>query len=92
MDIFLLVFFIIIVYVITLIILKKAGYVRKEKCKICNNCCSECKSILNRLQRKNMDHILKYLTFQIFDFKRYICINCGWDGLRWEKHFDKSNN
>lgn len=85
MDRFLLTFFIIIFYVTILISLKKGGYSRKEKCDNCNNCCPDCKLALNRVQRKIIDHLLQCITIQIFDYKRYICSNCGWEGLRWER-------
>ena len=70
-----------------LFLARKIEVGKKKKCKNCNNCCPDCTSPLNRIQRKKTDHFLHYITFQIFDFKRYICNDCGWEGLRWEERF-----
>ena len=43
---------------------------------------------LNRIKRLPKDKILYHLTFRIFDFKRYVCAECGWEGLRWEDRFN----
>ena len=32
------------------------------------------------------------LTFRIFDSKRYMCAECGWEGLRWEDNYRIRNN
>ena len=87
MDIFIYLFIFLITYVILLFILKKINWRRKTKCEKCNNCCPDCQSALNRVQRKKHDFFLKHITFQIFDFRRYICSECGWEGLRWEDKF-----
>ena len=57
---------------------------RKIKCNKCNNCCPDCSLSLNRIKRLYKDQITNHLTFRIFDCKRYICTECGWEGLRWE--------
>ena len=36
---------------------------------------------------RNIDHILNYFTFHLFSYKRYRCMDCGWEGLKWEKKF-----
>ena len=28
-----------------------------------------------------------YLTLGMFDWRRYICDKCGWEGLRWAKDY-----
>ncbi|MBC8265787.1 MAG: hypothetical protein H8E84_02365 [Flavobacteriales bacterium] len=40
---------------------------------------------MERIKRKRRDYLLNHCTFHIFDFKRYRCMECGWEGLRWEK-------
>jgi len=93
MDIFFLIFISIIVYVICLFFIKKMGWGKKKICTNCNNCCPDCYSALNRVERKKIDHLIHHITFRIFDVRRYICTQCGWEGLRWEeKFYGNSNN
>ena len=87
MDIFLYVSVGIIVYVLIIILLRKLDYWSKKKCNNCNNCCPYCKDPLERIRRNRLDYFVNYMTFQLFDFKRYKCINCTWEGRRWEKRF-----
>ncbi len=87
MDIFLLIFIAIIVYACVLFVIKKIGLGKKKTCKYCNNCCPDCLKALNRIHRKMSDHALRHITFTFFDFRRYCCNNCGWEGLRWEERF-----
>ena len=44
--------------------------------------CPKCENNIDRGARKNRDKILKYLTLFLFDFKRYSCFSCLWQGLR----------
>tara|TARA_B100001250_G_scaffold58504_1_gene45549 strand:+ start:15482 stop:15691 length:210 start_codon:yes stop_codon:yes gene_type:complete len=67
--------------------MKKVGVGKKEKCNHCNNCCPDCKNALNRIERKKTDYIIHQISFRIFDCRRYLCSNCGWEGLRWEEKF-----
>jgi uncharacterized protein with PIN domain len=87
MDEFLFIFIIIIAYIILLFTLKKLDIGKKEICENCNNCCPDCKAALNRIRRIKKDKITHYITFKIFDSKRYLCNECGWEGLRWEDKF-----
>ena len=89
MDSFLLVFIIIITYILLLFLIKKIGFGKKINCDNCNNCCPDCNNGLKRVQRKKSDHIFHHLSFRIFDSRRYVCDNCGWEGLRWEDRFKK---
>ena len=84
-DKFLLFFLILILYVILLFVAKYAGWGRKHSCNTCNNCCPDCTFPLNRIKRLYKDKIIHQITLRIFNSKRYICNNCGWEGLRWEK-------
>tara|TARA_B100001250_G_C19761798_1_gene772824 strand:- start:1121 stop:1330 length:210 start_codon:yes stop_codon:yes gene_type:complete len=68
------------------------GLGEKRKCRNCNNCCPDCKSALNRIERKYSDHLINHLSFKIFDARRYLCTACGWEGLRWEKKFHPNAN
>ena len=88
-DPFLKIFIALLVYTLTLLILRARGWKRKEVCNNCNNCCPDCKAALNRIKRTKIDKLYYSLTFRIFDFKRYTCDNCGWEGLRWEKKYTR---
>ena len=65
---------------------------RKKTCSKCNNCCPDCSFSLNRIKRKSTDQITNYITFMIYDYKRYVCAECGWEGLRWEDSYKLKNN
>ena len=77
----------IVSYIMLLFILKKINIWRKKQCDNCNNCCPSCQEPLERIRRKKIDRIINYITFQIFDFKKYRCLNCAWEGRRWEPAF-----
>jgi len=87
MDIFIFSFIIIIIYTLLLFLIKKIGIGKKMRCNQCNNCCPDCRHALNRIEKKKIDYILHQISFRIFDSRRYICSNCGWEGLRWEEKF-----
>ena len=87
MDSFLFIFLFIIVYIVFLLAMKGLGFGKKEKQGNCMNSCPDCKNPLERIKRLNGDYLLNHLTFHIFNFKRYRCIDCFWEGLRWEKQF-----
>ena len=56
------------------------------------NSCPDCLNPLERIKRLKKDYILNHFTFHIFDYKRYRCMDCGWEGLRWEKQFKASSH
>ena len=87
MDEFLLIFFAVLLYILLLFIIRYLGIGSKDRCKDCNNCCPDCSRALNRIKRMQRDKILYHITFRIFGFKRYICNECGWEGLRWEEKY-----
>ena len=87
MDIFLYITIAIISYLILLLSLKNLNIWRKKQCNNCNNCCPECDEPLERVKRINLDYFINYITFQIYDFKRYRCNDCAWEGRRWDKQF-----
>ena len=86
-DIFLQIALGFISYILLLFIFKKFNIWKKKKCNNCNNCCPDCQKPLERIKRGNVDRLINYLTFKIFDFKRYKCLNCAWEGRRWERAF-----
>jgi len=88
MDIFLYISVGIICYVLLIILFKKLSFWRKKKCNNCKNCCPDCSEPLERRRRTRLDYIVNYITFQLYDYKRYKCINCAWEGRRWEKPFN----
>ena len=65
---------------------------RKKICSKCNNCCPDCNFALNRAKRVVKDKLINNLTCRIFDFKRYLCTECGWEGLRWEEQYKTKKN
>ena len=92
MDQFLVLFIVVLVYILFLFIFRYLNIGRKSKCKKCNNCCPDCTSSLNRVKRNTNDNIINNLSFRIFDAKRYICTDCGWEGLRWEDNYKVKNH
>ena len=87
MDDFLAIAIGIVSYIFILVILRKMNIWKKVQCNNCNNCCPDCKEPLERIRRKRTDYMVNYFTFQIFDFKRYKCIHCAWEGRKWERPF-----
>ena len=87
MDQFLLIFFLVIVYLILLFFVSYLELGKKQSHGNCNNCCPDCQSALNRIRRTQKDQLIHHLTFRIFDARRYVCNECGWEGLRWENQF-----
>jgi len=91
-DPFLKIFIALLLYLILLAIIRWLNIGRKKICDSCNNCCPDCQTGLNRIQRISTDKLAFHLTFRIFEFKRYICNECGWEGLRWEEKFRPGGN
>ena len=87
MDEFLAISIGLVFYILLLVFFRKMNVWKKKEINNCNNCCPECNEPLERIKRKSIDHIINYFTFQIFDFKRYQCVNCAWKGRRWERSF-----
>ena len=86
-DIFLSLFLFILLYVSLLFIAKNIGWLKKKVVENCSNACPNCEDALNRIPRKQSDHLIINITFRIFDFRRYQCDNCNWQGLKWESRF-----
>ena len=87
MDEFLAISIALVSYIMILLLLRKMNIWKKKECDNCNNCCPDCQEPLERIKRGKIDHIINYLTFQIFDFKKYQCLNCAWKGRKWERSF-----
>jgi len=87
MDNFLIIFITILLYILLLFIIQRLGIGSKKRGSNSNNCCPDCKSTLNRVKRIFKDKIIYYLTLGMFDWRRYICDKCGWEGLRWAKQY-----
>jgi hypothetical protein len=87
MDTFLLFFIILLLYVLLLFILQYFGFKSKKRGSNSNNCCPDCGSNLNRVKRIYEDKIIYYLTLGMFDWRRYICNKCEWEGIRWAKDY-----
>lgn len=68
-------------YVVILLIIKKLRLLEIKKINK-KPICPICKNNTKRTSRKNKDKILKYLTLFLFDFKRYSCFHCSWEGVR----------
>ena len=91
-DPFLKLFIGLLLYLIVLVVIRWLNIGRKKACDNCNNCCPDCRDALNRIQRLRSDKLTFHLTFRMFDLKRYICNECGWEGLRWEDKFRPGGN
>ncbi|MDG2058909.1 MAG: hypothetical protein P8J34_01980 [Flavobacteriales bacterium] len=87
MDDFLAITIGLVSYILLLFLFRKMNIWKKKECNNCNNCCPDCERSLERIKREKIDYLINYLTFQIFDFKRYQCVNCAWKGRRWERSF-----
>ena len=90
-DPFIKIFILLLIYACVLFLLKHFNIGRKKRSDKYINTCPDCSHPLNRIKRLLKDKILFHLTFRIFDFKRYVCTNCGWEGLRWEDRFSPTN-
>ena len=90
-DPFLDIFILLLTYITLLICMRIFKIGKKKHCNTCNNCCPDCNSALNRTRRERIDKWLINITFRLFEFKRYVCENCGWEGLRWEDKFNKQH-
>ena len=51
--------------------------------------CPSCTGRLTRKQRTFGDKMVKWSTFGILPFRRYKCVHCGWEGLRWNVHVEQ---
>ena len=79
---------IILLYFFSLLILKQKNTWHKISGKGYSNLCPKCKANpLERVKKQKKDYLVNYLTFQIFNFKRYKCIKCLKSFMRWEKRF-----
>ncbi len=87
MDRFLIVFIIIVSYIVLLFILRYLEIGAKKESSAWSNCCPDCSLALNRVQRLYKDKIVYNITLRIFEYKRYRCKACGWEGLRWGKNY-----
>ena len=87
MDDFLAITIGLVSYILLLFLFRKMNIWKKKECNNCNNCCPDCGLPLERIKREKIDYLINYLTFQMFDFKRYQCVNCAWKGRRWERSF-----
>ena len=88
MDNFLLVFIIILLYILFLFVIQYTGIGSKKSSSNSNNCCPDCRATLKRVKRFFKDKIIYYLTLAMFDWRRYNCDKCGWEGLRWTKQYE----
>lgn len=79
------IFIITLIWILILVSCNKLDIGRRKSCVNCDNCCPDCTKSLNRIRRKKMDNFLNDISFRLFDFKRYLCSNCGWEGIRWAK-------
>ena len=80
-------FLLLIFYILTIFSFRFIGFGEKKITKKCLNACPKCLSALYRIERKKLDKFINHLTFKIFNYKRYKCNSCEWQGLRWEKDF-----
>jgi uncharacterized protein with PIN domain len=80
---------IVVIYVIVLMTIKqfKLFTLKREKGKCI---CPKCNETLKRIEKESMDKTLNYLTLFLFEWKRYSCFSCGWEGSSsWMHPFRK---
>jgi len=70
-------------FYLTLLLMRLIGMMRKRTCPSCSG-------KLSRKERNLFDRILVALTLSILPFRRYRCIHCGWEGLRWSNKKGRS--
>lgn len=87
LDYFLYIAIGLILYSLILIVLRSLNVWKKTECNDCTNCCPDCSKPLERTRRLKKDYLINYATFKLFDFKRYRCMDCAWEGRRWERPF-----
>jgi len=78
-------------YITILFVLKKSNFKNRFYTKKCNNICPECDKSLERVRRNYRDHFINYFTFYIFNFKKFVCKDCNWIGLKTEKRLLKKS-
>ena len=87
MDRFLIAFIILVWYIALLFVCRYLEIGAKKKSLAWSNCCPDCSLALNRIKRLYKDKIVYNITFRVFEYKRYRCNDCGWEGLRWSKKY-----
>ena len=70
-------------YLCMLLIVRLLNIGKKKVLGNITNACPDCNASLNRIKRLKADKVINYLTYKIFELKRYACQECGWEGLRW---------
>ena len=69
-------------YLLALFIIKQKKLFKVDKTQT-NLLCPKCKNSIKRRERTIQDKILTSLTLYMFDWKRYDCFSCKWEGIRW---------
>ncbi|HXH17840.1 MAG TPA: hypothetical protein VNJ07_02065, partial [Chitinophagales bacterium] len=65
-----------VIFYLLLFIMRMVGVLKKRNCPSCSG-------KLSRKPRTLFDKLLVVLTLNILPLRRYKCIHCGWEGLRW---------
>ena len=71
----------ILLYLVTLLLLRIRLFKSRLKSESYSNCCPVCSLALDRIRSKKSDNLTNTLTLNIFRFKRFICRSCKWKGL-----------
>ena len=69
-------------YLLALFIIKQKKLFKSDSNQSHINC-PTCKNKMKRIERTHQDKILTSLTLYMFDWKRYDCFSCKWEGIRW---------
>jgi len=56
--------------------MRLTGILKKKKCPSCEH-------NLHRVPKTLGDRLFLLMTLNILPFRRYKCLHCGWEGLRW---------
>ncbi len=73
--------FLAIIYLFTLVFLRIKLFKSRIISNECINCCPKCYNPLERLKSNFYNKLINFLTLDIFQFLRFYCNKCKWNGL-----------
>jgi uncharacterized protein YbaR (Trm112 family) len=71
----------IIIYLSILVFLRIKLFKSRLISKVCINCCPKCHNPLERIKSNFYNKFKNFITLDIFQFHRFYCNKCNWNGL-----------
>ena len=72
-----------IIYITIILVIKIFG-IGKHKKNINNKVkCPKCENNVKRISSNSLDKLYTNLSFKLFEFKRFTCFSCYWEGRLW---------